>query len=319
MKAFVSRTYGGPDVLELSEVDVPEPGTDEVLVKVRSISVNPADWHCLRGKPVFSRATLGPIRPKATVLGADIAGRVESVGPGVTTVAPGDAVYACLFGSGFGGFAEYARVPLGALAPIPAGLSDAEAAALPIAATTALRGLDYHGRLEAGRSVLVNGGSGGVGHFGIQLAKAAGAEVTAVTSTPNLDLVRTFGADHVIDYTAEDFTRTGQTYDLVLDTIGNRRVGDLRRALGQSGRAAVTGFTSVGMLVGVVVRGGKRIKQVNVQVTGRNLAELNTFVEAGALRPSIDRHYSFAEIPEAISYLEAGHARGKVVVDVVGA
>ena len=238
------------------------------------------------------------------------------MGAGVTGAQPGDAVYANLLDTGFGGFAEYVAVPVDVLAPAPATLSIEEAAAIPMAAVTALQGLRYHGEIRPGQAVLVNGASGGVGHFGVQIAKAAGAVVTGVTSTSNLDLVRSLGADHVIDYTTEDFTKTGRTYDLVLDTIGNRSVGDLRGALAATGKAAVTGFTSLGLHLARAVRGGKRIKTVGAHVTSRDLDRLNALVAAGDLRPRIDRRYPFAEIPEAVRYLEGGHARGKVVVTV---
>ena len=228
-KAFIYEKYGPPETLRLVEVAKPAPKADEVLVRVLAVSVNPADWHCLRGKPIFSRATLGLLRPKQQILGVDIAGRVEAVGGGVTRFAPGDEVYANLLDHGFGGFAEYVAVPVDVLAPKPANLSFEEAAAVPMAAVTALQGLRHHGELGPGQRVLVNGASGGVGHFAVQIANASGAEVTGVTSTRNLDLVRSLGADQAIDYTREDFTRSGRAWDRILDTIGNRSVADLRR------------------------------------------------------------------------------------------
>jgi NADPH:quinone reductase-like Zn-dependent oxidoreductase len=315
MKAFVYEEYGPPETLRMAEVDKPAPKADEVLVKVRAASVNAADWHVLRGKPLFSRATLGLLRPKHKILGVDIAGQVEAVGAEVTGFQPGDEVYANLLDHGYGGFAEFVSVPVEVMALKPASLSFEEAAAVPMAAVTALQGLRRHGELQPTQTVLINGGTGGVGSFAVQFAKAYGAEVTAVTSTRNLELVRSFGADHVVDYTTTDFTRDGRRYDLVLDTVGNRSVPDLRRALVPGGKAAVTGFTSVPRLLAVSLRGGKDIAQVQAHVTTKDLELLAELIEAGKVRPQIDRRYGFADVPEAIAYLEQGHARAKVVVE----
>jgi NADPH:quinone reductase-like Zn-dependent oxidoreductase len=316
MKAFIYERYGPPERLRMAEVDKPAPNTDEVLVKVLAASVNAADWHVLRGKPLFSRATLGLLRPKHQILGVDIAGQIEAVGGDVTPFKPGDEVYANLLDHGYGGFADYAAVPVNVMALKPASLSFEEAAAVPMAATTALQGLGHHGDIKPAQQVLINGATGGVGSFAVQLAKASGAEVTAVTSTRNLELVRSLGADQVVDYAKEDFTRTGRRYDLILDTVGNRSVPDLKLALAEGGKAAVTGFTSVRRLLGVSLRGGKAIAQVQAHVTAKDLELLSGLIEAGKLRPQIDRRYRFAEIPEAIAYLEQGHARAKVVVGV---
>jgi NADPH:quinone reductase-like Zn-dependent oxidoreductase len=316
MKAFIYQRYGPPETLRMGEVDTPVPDVDEVLVKVRAASVNAADWHVLRGKPLFSRATLGLLRPKHQLLGVDIAGQVEAVGGGVTQFQPGDQVYANLLDHGHGGFAEYASVPAEVVALKPATLSLEEAAAVPMAATTALQGLGRHGALHPGQQVLINGASGGVGSFAVQLAKASGAEVTAVTSTPNLDLVRSLGADHVLDYTTTTVIGSGRRYDRILDTVGNRSVGELRGALAEGGKAAVTGFTSVAKLLGVSLRGGQDIAMVQAHVTAEDLELLSELIEAGKVRPLIDRRYRFADLPAAVAYLEHGHARGKVVVEV---
>jgi NADPH:quinone reductase-like Zn-dependent oxidoreductase len=315
MKAFVYEKYGPPESLRMAEVDKPVPNADEVLVKVLAVSVNAADWHALRGKPLFSRATLGLLRPKHQLLGVDIAGQVEAVGSAVTRFQPGDEVYANLLDHGYGGFAEYVSVPAEVMSLKPVNLSFEEAAAVPMAAVTALQGLGHHGALQPGQQVLINGGTGGVGSFAVQLAKAYGAEVTAVTSTPNLELVRSLGADHVVDYTTTDFAR-GRRYDLILDTVGNRSVHDLRRALAEGGKAAVTGFTRVAKLLAVSLRGGKNISMVQAHVTAKDLELLSELIEAGKVRPQIDRRYRFADIPAAIAYLEQGHARAKVVVEV---
>jgi NADPH:quinone reductase-like Zn-dependent oxidoreductase len=316
MKAFIYEKYGPPETLRMAEVDKPVPNADEALVKVLAVSVNAADWHVLRGKPLFSRATLGLLRPKHQILGVDIAGQVEAVGSGVTGFKPGDEVYANLLDHGYGGFAEYVAVPVGVMSLKPANLSFEEAAAVPMAAATALQGLRHHGELQPTQQVLINGASGGVGSFAVQLAKADGSEVTAVTSTRNLDLVRSLGADHVLDYTTTDVVGSGRRYDRILDTVGNRSVPELRRALAEGGKAAVTGFTSVAKLLGVSLRGGKDIAQVQAHVTAKDLELLSELIAAGKVRPQIDRRYPFAEIPAAIAYLEQGHARGKVVVEM---
>jgi NADPH:quinone reductase-like Zn-dependent oxidoreductase len=316
MRAFVYERYGPPERLRLAEVDKPAPDAGEVLVKVLAASVNAADWHVLRGKPLFSRATLGLLRPKHQVLGVDVAGRVEAVGSGVIRFQPGDEVYANLLDHGYGGFAEYASVPVDVVSLKPAKLSFEEAAAVPMAGVTALQGLHHHGKLRPTQQVLINGATGGVGSFAVQLAKAAGAEVTAVTSTRNLKLVRSLGADQVVDYTTTDFAASGRRYHRILDTVGNRSVPDLKRALAEGGKAAVTGFTSMRRLLGVSLRGGKDVAQVQAHVTTKDLELLSELIEAGKVRPQIDRRYRFADIPAAVAYLEQGRARAKVVVEM---
>src|SRR5215204_956920 len=285
MKAFIYERYGPPETLRMVEVDEPSPSANEVLVKVRAVSVNAADWHVLRGKPLFSRATLGWLRPKHQLLGVDVAGQVEAVGSDVTRYQPGDEVYANLLDHGYGGFAEYVSVPAEVMALKPANLSFEEAAAVPMAATTALQGLGHHGPIQPGQQVLINGATGGVGSFAVQLAKAAGAEVTAVTSTPNLELARSLGADHLVDYTTTDVAAGGRRYDRILDTVGNRSVAELKGALADGGKAAVTGFTSVGRLLAVSLRGGKDIAQVQAHVTTDDLERLSALIETGKGRP----------------------------------
>ena len=316
MKAFIYERYGPPERLRMAEIDQPVPDAGEALVEVLAASVNAADWHVLRGKPLFSRATLGLLRPKKQILGVDIAGQIEAVGGGVTGFQPGDQVYANLLDHGYGGFAEYVAVPVAVMASKPASLSFEQAAAVPMAATTALQGLRRHGELQPAQTVLINGATGGVGSFAVQLAKAAGAEVTAVTSTPNLELARSLGADHVIDYTTTNATAGGRRYDRVLDTVGNLSVAELKGVLAPGGKAVVTGFTRVRGLLAVSLRGGKDVAQVQAHVTTGDLERLSELIEAGKLRPRIDRRYGFAELPAAIAYLEQGHARAKVVVGV---
>jgi 2-desacetyl-2-hydroxyethyl bacteriochlorophyllide A dehydrogenase len=318
MKAFIYERYGPPETLRMAEVDTPAPDAGEVLVKVLAASVNAADWHVLRGKPLFSRATLGLLRPKHQILGVDLAGRVEAAGGQVTRFKPGDEVYANLLDHGYGGFAEYVAVPVDVVARKPANLSFEEAAAVPMAAVTALQGLRRHGAIRPTQKVLINGATGGVGSFAVQLAKAYGAEVTAVTSTPNLDLARSLGADHVVDYTTTDVARDGRRYDLILDTVGNRSVADLRAALAEGGKAAVTGFTSVPRLLAVSLRGGKDVAQVQAHVTAEDLELLSELIESDKVRPQIDRRYRFTDLPAAIAYLEQGRARAKVVIEVAG-
>jgi len=313
MKAFMSEKYGPPEMLRMAEVEQPTPAADEVLVKVLAVSVNPADWRSMRAKPFFSRATLGLLRPKHRIPGVDIAGRVEAAGSDVTQFTPGDEVYANLLDHGSGGFAEYVSVPVEVMSFKPANLSFEEAAAVPMAGVTALQGLRHHGEIQAGQRVLINGASGGIGTFAVQIAKSYGSEVTGVTSTRNIDLVGSLGAAHVVDYTTTEFG-SGRRYDLILDTIGNLSVRDLRRALAEGGKAAVVGFTSVAKLIGVSLRGGRDVAMVSAHVATKDLEFLSDLIEAGKVRPQIDRRYPFAEIPAAISYLEQGHARGKVVV-----
>ena len=315
MKAWLWERYGGPDSLRLGDVPMPTPRANEVLIEVLGASVNAADWHSMRGKPLFSRFTLGLLHPKHRILGVDVAGRIESVGDRVSTLSRGDEVYANLLEHGYGGFAEYVAVPIDAVHQKPAASSFTEAAAVPMSGVTALQGLNHHGPIEPTSTVLVNGGSGGVGTFAVQLAKSYGPEVTVVTSPPNVALVRSLGADHVIDYTTTDFTRTGHRYDLIIDTVGNRTVTDLQRALTDGGKVAITGFTDMAHLLGASFRGGKTISQVSAHVGSDDLEQLARLIDSGAVRPVIDRTLPFSEVPAAIAYVEQGHARGKVVVE----
>jgi NADPH:quinone reductase-like Zn-dependent oxidoreductase len=273
MKAFILEKYGPPEMLRMAEVVKPVPVADEALVRVLAVSVNPADWRSMRAKPFFLRASLGLLRPKHRILGVDIAGRVEAVGSGVTRFKPGDEVYANLLDHGSGGFAEYVAVPVEAMSLKPANLSFEEAAAVPMAGLTALQGLLHHGEIQPGQRVLINGASGGIGTFAVQIAKSYGSEVTGVTSTRNIDLVGSLGADQVLDYTTTNFFHSGRRYDLILDTIGNLSVRDLRRALTEGGKAAVVGFTSVAKLMSVSLRGGRNITQVSAHVATRSSSD----------------------------------------------
>jgi NADPH:quinone reductase-like Zn-dependent oxidoreductase len=327
MKAFVLRAFGAPDNLDLVDVETPVPGDGEVLVRVRTTSVNPYDWHFMRGEPLVARLMggLGLRTPKVRILGADMAGEVAAVGNAVTAFRPGDEVFAELKG---GGFAEYVCVREDELAPKPKSLSFEQAAAVPLAANTALLGLRDVGRVRAGQKVLINGASGGVGTFAVQLARAFGAEVTGVCSARNVDLVRSIGAQEVIDYTTADFTRRGAHYDLLLDIAGSRPVWACRRVLLPQGAYVVVGgpagrwlqpvahvFSSLAVSPFVSQRMAI-VDATRSSQNKQNLITLSALIEAGKITPVIDRSYSFEQIPEAIGYLEAGHAPGKVVITV---
>lgn len=328
LKAFVLRSYGSPDVLDLTEVDTPVPGDGEVLVRVRATSVNPYDWHNMRGEPYVARLMPGGLgfrAPKLGVLGADMAGQVEAVGANVTAFRPGDEVFALLKE---GGFAEYVCVREDELAPKPKNLSYEQAAAVPMAAATALLGLRDDGRVQAGQRVLVNGASGGVGTFAVQIARAFGAEVTGVCGTRNVGMVRSIGADEVIDYTKEDFTRKERRYDLLLDVAGGRPVSACRRTLTPKGAYVIVGgpggrwLRPVGHMFSALATSAfvsqrtARTDVVQCTENKRNLVTLTELIEAGKVTPVIDRLYPFEEIRAAVTYQEEGHVPGKVVVTI---
>jgi len=322
MKAIVCEEYGSPDVLQLQEIDKPVVNDDGVLVRVRAASANPYDWHFMRGKPYFMRMMIGLLKPKANGLGINLAGQVEAVGKNLTQFHPGDEV----FGSGNGAFAEYVCASEDALVLKPANLTYEQAAAVPAAAFTALQGLRDKGRIQPGQKVLINGASGGVGTFAVQIAKFLGAEVTGVCSTRNVDMVRSIGADQVIDYTHEDFTHGGQRYDLMLDNVGNRPMSECRRVLASNGTYVLVGGPNGGRWLGPLARLLKVLvlslfvsQKMVPMLTKRNkedLLVLKELLEAGKVTPVIDRHYKLSEVPEAIRYLEEGHAQGKVVITV---
>ncbi|MET9636131.1 NAD(P)-dependent alcohol dehydrogenase [Streptomyces virginiae] len=322
MKAIVQDRYGSPGVMELREVERPRVGDREVLVRVHAAAVNARDWHLMRGDPYLARAALGLRGPKVRVRGTDFAGRVEAVGGDVTRLRPGDEV----FGEAEGAFAEYVCAPEDVVEPMPANLSFEQAAAVPLAGNTALMGLRDLGRVRPGQRVLVNGASGGVGTFAVQIAKAFGAEVTGVCGTRNTELVRSLGADHVVDYSREDFTRTGRRYDLVFDLVGNRSLTECRRALTPGGTLVLSGggVSEGGSLVGpiaLLVKGRAlapfvrhRLLVLTATPDRRNLAALRELIESGRLAPAVDRTHPLHEVPEAIRYLEVEHARAKVVI-----
>jgi NADPH:quinone reductase-like Zn-dependent oxidoreductase len=323
MKAIVYTEYGSPDVLRLKDIEKPVPADAEVLIKVHAVSVNAADLHLLRADPFLIRLSSGFLKPKHTILGSDIAGRVEAIGSSVTQFKPGDEVFGDISACGWGGFAEYACVRENALVLKPTNLSFEQAAAVPMAAVTALQGIRHAGQIRPGQKALINGASGGVGTFAVQLAKSFGAEVTAVCSTRNLETARSIGADHVIDYTQEDFATNGQQYDLILAANGDRSISDYKRALSPTGVYVQTGG-SMGQMTQAMIQGrwismtgSKKMGNMGVAKPNQNdLVFMKELLEAGKVKPVIDRCYPLSEVPEALRYLEEGHARGKVVITV---
>ena len=321
MKAIVYTEYGSPDVLHLKEVAKPTPKDNEVLVKVFAVSANAADLHLLRADPFLIRMSSGLLKPKNTILGSDIAGRVEVIGSNVKEFKPGDEVFGDISAGGWGGFAEYVCAQEDALVLKPANLSFEETAAVPMAAVTALQGLRTEGHIQSGQKVLINGASGGVGMFAVQIAKALGAEVTAVCSTRHLDIVRSIGADHVIDYTREDFTQNGKRYDLILAANGARSISDYQRALGPKGTYVMSGGAMSQMMQAMLMgpwmsRNGQKMGNLAAKPNKQDLAFIKELLEAGKVKPVIDRCYPLSEVPEALRYLEEGHAQGKVVITV---
>jgi NADPH:quinone reductase-like Zn-dependent oxidoreductase len=325
MKAIVYTEYGSPDVLALKEVAKPTPKDDEVLIKVHAASVNAADLHYLRADPFLIRFMSGLLKPTNTILGADVAGRVEAIGSAVTQFKPGDEVFGDLSVCGRAGFAEYVCARENALVLKPARLTFEQAAAVPMAAVTALQGLRNKGQIQPGQQVLVNGASGGVGTFAVQIAKALGADVTAVCSTGNVDMVRSLGADRVIDYTKEDFTRNGHRFDLIIAANGYHAISDYQHTLKPNGIYVTTGGSvaqmTEAMLQGpwISMTGDKKMSNMLARPDQQDLTFVKGLLEAGKVVPVIDRCYALSEVPEALRYLEEGHARGKVVITVAEA
>ncbi|HZD32648.1 MAG TPA: NAD(P)-dependent alcohol dehydrogenase [Candidatus Angelobacter sp.] len=321
MKAIVYKHYGSPEVLKLDEVEKPQPGDDEVLLRVHGASVNPLDWHLMRGEPRVMRIAIGVGRPKDVRFGRDGAGVVEAVGKAVTKLRAGDEV----FGTCKGAFAEHACGTEKGLVVKPKNLSFEQAAAFPIAAISALQALRDYGKLKAGERVLVNGASGGVGTFAVQIAKAMGANVTGVCSTRNVELVRSLGADAVVDYTQTDFTRGGSAYDVMLDCIGNHSLEQCSRVLARGGRYVMVGGSDYSVSSMLVEMGaklmrsmftGRKFSTLMAKINAEDLAVLRELAEAGKVAAVIDRRYSLGQTAEAVQYLEEGHARGKVVVAI---
>ncbi len=320
MKAYVYTRYGSPDVLQFTELALPAPADNEVLIRVCAASVNPLDWHFMRGEPLFIRLMLGLRRPKETRLGVDVSGQVEAVGRKITQFKPGDAV----FGACRGAFAEYVCAAENQVVLKPANLSFEEAAAIPIAAITALQGLRDKGKIQAGQRVLIDGASGGVGTFAIQIAKWFGTEVTAVCSTRNVARARSLGADHVIDYTQEDFTRSGRRYDLILAANAFHSVFAYRRMLSRDGICVKSGgkaslsvvFLEPLLSLTLSAIGSRKMRGFMAKMNKEDLDLLRDLLAAGKIVPVIDRRYPLSGLAEAVRYLEEGHAQGKVVITV---
>jgi NADPH:quinone reductase-like Zn-dependent oxidoreductase len=321
MKAIVRTKYGLAEVLRFEEIEKPIPGDKEVLIRVRAASVNPYDWHFMRGTPRLIRLFIGLRSPKSPLLGADVAGEVESVGRSVARFRAGDAV----FGAGRGAFAEYACAPESRIALKPDHVSFEQAASVPIAALTALQGLRDVAHAQPGQRALINGAAGGVGTFAVQIAKSLGAEVTGVCSTRNVEMVRSIGADHVIDYTQADFTQSGRQYDIFFDCIGNRSLSECRRVLTPAGVYVGVGgggpdVGSFTLLAGMIEKpvlslfGKQKLLGLVARMNQPDLVILGEMMTNGKVKPVIDRRYKLSEVPEAIRYLETGHARGKVVI-----
>lgn len=322
MKAIYYTQYGSPDVLQLRDVPTPTPKDDEVLIRVHAAAANAYDWHIMRADPFLARLAKGLFSPKNKIPGADVAGVVDAVGRSVTQFQPGDAVYGDMAGAKDGAFAEYVCAPERLLAPKPANLSFEEAASVPMAAVTALQALRDVGKVQPGQQVLINGASGGVGTFAVQIAKALGAEVTAVCSTNKVALAQKLGADHVIDYKKVDFTHSGETYDVILGVGGYKPLKAYLAALKPGGIYVMVGGTNKqifdALLFGAfMARGGKRIAQITAKPNRADLVYMNELLEAGKVKPVIDRCYPLHETANAIRYLEEGHAKGKVVITVV--
>src|SRR5687767_1556943 len=322
MKAIVYKKYGPTNVLRLEEVEKPTPKDNEVLVKIYATTVTPGDAIVVKGDPFPVRFFSGLLEPKHKIPGKEMAGRVEAVGKNVTQFQPGDEVFGDLTVCGLGAFAEYVSVPENAIALKPANLTFEEAAAVSESAVVALQGLRDHVKIQPGQKVLINGTSGGVGSFAVQIAKSFGAEVTAVCSTRNLDMARSLGANHVIDYTKEDFTQNGKQYDLILAANGYHPISDYRRALSPDGIYVATGGsmaqTFEAMLQGPIIsmRGGQKMGNMLVKPNKADLMFMKNLIEAGKVAPTIDRRYPLNEVAKAFRYLEEGHAQGKVVITV---
>jgi NADPH:quinone reductase-like Zn-dependent oxidoreductase len=320
VQAVVYTRYGSPDVLRLTDVAKPTPRDDEVLVKVRAVSLNRSDWEALRGKPLYARIG-GPLRPRHHILGSDIAGRVEAAGRATTEFQPGDEVFADIL-SYMGGFAEYVCVPESALAPMPAGMTYEEAAALPQAGAIALQGIWDKGQVQRGQKVLINGAGGGSGMYAVQLAKLRGAEVTGVDNAEKLEFIRSLGADHVTDYTRADPTRSGRRYDLILDLAAHRSALAYKGSLVAGGRYLYVGGSAATLLQVLLIgpllgrAEGKKLRLLAVRLGAQHLAPLVALCQAGTITTFIDRRYRLGEVPEALRYLGEGHAKGKLVAIV---
>jgi len=324
MKAAIYTRYGPPEVVQIEDVEKPVPNDNGVLIKVRAASVNPYDWHFMRGLPYLIRLMAGFRKPKVTRLGADVSGQVEAVGKNVSQFKPGDEVFGACSGPFSGAFAEYACTPESALVLKPANVTFEQAASVPIAALTALQALRDKAKTQWGHKVLVNGAAGGVGTFGVQIAKSFGAEVTAVCSARNIEMVRSIGADHVIDYTQQDFTKSAQRYDIILDNVGNHSLSACRRVLNPKGILVTAGGQAGSWMLLAIARAltalvlssfsSRKLLGVLVKLNQVDLTVMGELIATGKVTPVIDKRYKLTEISDAIRFVETGHARGKVVI-----
>jgi NADPH:quinone reductase-like Zn-dependent oxidoreductase len=321
MRAIVYCEYGGPEVVKLQTIEKPVPRDSQVLVRVRAATVNPLDWHFMRGEPRIGRLGMGLRKPAEVRLGVDFAGTVESVGKAVTRFKPGDEV----FGGRTGAFAEYVTLSEARVVAKPASMTFEQAASVPVAAVTALQSLRDQGKVTAGQNVLINGASGGVGTFAVQIAKALGANVTGVSSTRNIELVRSLGADHMVDYTKEDFTKGVQKYDVIIDNVGNHSLRDMRRVLTPNGKYIMVGgekgrwIAPIDRVLAMVLQArfvDQEMRFFIAEMSMKDLEFVRDLIQSGKVKPVIDRRYTLSEVPKAIEYLETGRARGKVVITV---
>lgn len=323
MKAYIRKRYGGPEQIQLQTFQKPTPKPDEILVKVKATSINPADWRLLRGKPFLVKLMIGFPKPKSPFFGADVAGIVESKGDQVTTFSIGDQVVTDVMGTGVGAFSEYVCVKASHWVKIPEGVSIQQAAALPIASLTAWQGLKNHGQLKAGQKVLINGASGGVGHYAVQLAKYLGAEVTAICSTGKMMMVKNIGADHLVDYRHESLGDIKESFDLIFDAVGNISAGTARKLLKPKGKCLLVGWSGFGAMLSyslgkipIHLFSGRRLGSYTAKMKTEDLSEICQILASGKIRSVIDKEFTFSELPAAISYQEKGHCAGKVIVNI---
>lgn len=319
MKAIYYTNYGSYDVLQLKEIEIPTPKSDEVLVKVHAASINYGDKALVQGKPFLIRLMgYGLLKPNYPILGTDIAGEIELVGENIQQFQPGDEVYGDIGGCGYGAFAQYVAVPESALVIKPSNLTLEEAAAVPQAGVVALQGLRDEGKIESGQKVLINGASGGIGMFAVQIAKSYGAEVTGICSSRNLEFIRSLGADQVIDYTQEDFTQNSQQYDLIFDIVANRPVSDYLSVLRSNGVYVACAFNPTSLFLGPMIskNGDKKVSSLSHKINKDDLIYMKELIEAGQVVPIIDRHYPLSELADAMRYLDQGQHQGKVVISI---
>ncbi len=319
MKAVVYEKYGPPEVHQIKEISKPIPNENEILVKIHASAINSSDSTLTRGKPFLGRLWQGFLKPKNKTLGSDIAGQVEAVGRNIKEFKPGDEVFGDIGDVGFGGFAEYITIPEKTIVLKPTNLTFKEAASIPQASVVALQGLRNHGQIKKGQKVLINGASSGIGIFAVQIAKYFGAEVTGVCSTKKIDMIHSIGADNVIDYAKEDFTKSGQHYDLIFDLHVSHSISEYKRALTPHGTYIACDFNPTSIFLGPIISlfGSKRVKSYMAKLNKKDLSYIRQLIESGKIKPIIDRCYSLNQIAEAINYYEEKHTKGKIVIKVI--